>query len=141
MDGAAYGSCADHGELFTGDISFRDYRVEAHIRPQTGPVHLGMIRAQGAMRGYLAGFYGDELVILKNRCGLKKLAAMKFPWERGRDYVLTLEAAGPRVTVSVGGAVLSVEDPEEPWLHGCCGLAVREGSRCRIERFVVKGMK
>lgn len=141
VDGGAYGSCADHGELFTGDVSFRDYTVQAHIRPQTGSVHLGMIRVQGAMRGYLAGFYGDELVILKNRCGLKKLAARKLPWERGRDYALTLQAAGPRITVSVGDAVLSVEDLEEPYLHGCYGLAVREGSRCRIERFVVQGME
>ena len=141
VEGAAYGSCADHGELFTGDVSFGDYTVEARIRPQTGQVHLGMIRAQGAMRGYLAGFWGDELVILKNRCGLKRLASVKFPWERGRDYALTLKAEGPRLTVSVGEAILSVEDREEPYLRGCYGFAVREGSRCRIDWFVVKGQE
>lgn len=141
VEGAAYGSCADHGELFTGDVSFGDYTVEARIRPQTGQVHLGMIRAQGAMRGYLAGFWGDELVILKNRCGLKRLASVKFPWERGRDYALTLKAEGPRLTVSVGEAILSVEDREEPYLRGCYGFAAREGSRCRIDWFVVKGQE
>ncbi|WP_322180837.1 ADP-ribosylglycohydrolase family protein [Neglectibacter caecimuris] len=136
--GAAYGSCADHGELFTGGIDFRDYTVNAHICPMTGRNHLVMVRAQGAMRGYFAGFLGDRLAIVKNQRTLRTLASKEYAWENGKEYLLTVKADGNKIILSVNGeALLTVEDPEAPYLTGCYGLAIRSGSRCRIDRFEV----
>ncbi len=138
-EGAAYGSCADHGELFTGGRDFGDYRVTAHIRPQTGRSHMVMIRAQGAIRGYWAGFRGDKLVILKNRRTLRALAEAPFSWENGRDYALTVEARGEEIRLLVDGELLlTARDGDEPYLTGCYGLALEQGSRCRILRFTVE---
>lgn len=137
--GAAYGSCADHGELFTGGRDFGDYAVTAQIRPQTGRSHMVMIRAQGAIRGYWAGFRGDKLVILKHRRTLSVLAETPFAWENGQDYALKIEAAGKELRLFVDGRLmLTARDEDKPYLTGCCGLALEQGSRCRIERFVVE---
>ncbi len=139
MDGSwAVGSCADHGELFTGGRDFKDYSVSVEIRPQLGRTHLVMIRAQGNLRGYLAGFSGDELVILKNERGLHSLAVMKYSWENGRDYTLTAEANGNVISLAVNGKpCLWAEDTQSPYLDGCYGFSVRGGSRCKIKEFQV----
>lgn len=137
-DGAAYGSCADHGELFTGGIDFRDYTVTARICPVTGRNHMIMIRAQGAMRSYMAGFIGDELVIMKNHRTLQRLAAKPYDWENGREYLLMVSALADTIELSVNGQLLlTAQDPDSPYLTGCYGLAIRNGSRCRIDRFEV----
>lgn len=133
---AAWGTCADHGELFTGSVEFTDYTVTAHIRPQTGREHMVMVRAQGAIRGYFAGFRGDKLAIVKNRRGLTTLAEAPFAWENGRDYDLTVTVEGDRITLAVDGVeMLTAQDTDRPYLNGCYGLAIRSGSRCRAASF------
>ncbi len=136
--GAAYGSCADHGELFTGGTDFRDYTVNAHICPMTGRDHLVMVRAQGAVRGYLAGFWGNKLAIVKNQRTLSLLASEDYSWENGKEYLLTVRVSGNTISLSVNGeTLLTAQDPDSPYLTGCYGLALRNGSRCRIDRFEV----
>ena len=93
----------------------------------------------GAIRGYLAGFWEDELVILKNERTLKKMASMKFRWEEGRDYHLQVAARGTRIELSVDGQpCLWAEDAGKPYLTGCYGLSIRQGSRCQLLSFRVK---
>lgn len=133
-DQGACGSCADHAELITGGRNFAGCEILADITPQVGRRHLVCVRVQGAMRGYMAGFWDDELVIIKNDEGvLRRLAARRFSWQRGRAYTLAVEARGAALTLKVDGETcLQALDEENPWLDGCVGLSLREGSRCRI---------
>ena len=78
-------------------------------------------------------------MILKHRRTLSVLAEAPFAWENGRDYALKIEAAGKELRLFVDGRLmLTARDEDEPYLTGCCGLALEQGSRCRIERFVVE---
>ena len=136
INGEAYGSCADHGEIYTGSRDFTDYTLTARIRPELGRCHLICIRSQGNLRGYLAGFRNDELVILKNARGLKKLASLPFAWENGREYELQLSVQGNRIELCAEGAsLLAAVDAQNPYLSGCWGFSVRQGSRCRLISF------
>ncbi|MCI9552045.1 MAG: ADP-ribosylglycohydrolase family protein [Acutalibacter sp.] len=138
-NGAAVGSCADHGELFTGGRDFADYSVTVDIQPMLGRTHLVLIRAQGNLRSYMAGFQGQRLVIIKNQREPKVLASMEYPWENGRPYRLTVEAKGNRISLAVDGqSCLWTEDQDQPYLTGCYGFSVQKGSRCKIERFTVQ---
>ncbi len=138
-NGAAVGSCADHGELFTGGRDFAGYSVTVDVRPMLGRTHLALIRAQGNLRSYMAGFQDQRLVIIKNQREPKVLASMEFPWENGRPYQLTVEAKGNRISLAVDGQpCLWAEDQDQPYLTGCYGFSVQKGSRCKIERFTVQ---
>jgi hypothetical protein len=92
---------------YTGGHAVGDQRVTAVVRPLAGDSHQLIVRAGGAMRGYMAGFDGPGRVSLSRQdFGVTPLATAAFPWETGRDYTLTLEAVGPRLRLSVDGVVL-----------------------------------
>ena len=131
-EGKIYGSGSDHAEIFTGGRDFSDYSVTFRFCPETGRRHLICVRTQGMLRGYLAGFLDDALVILKNGRKMTELAKMKFAWDNGREYEMTVRARGSRITLCAEGACLSARDEEAPFLTGCFGFSVRQGSRCRL---------
>ena len=139
-DQGALGSCADHAELFTGGRDFANCEVNADITPMVGRRHLVCVRVQGAMRGYMAGLWDDELVILKNDEGvLRRLASRCFSWEPGKRLTLSVKAKGPALTLCINGeALLRAQDDVNPWLDGCLGLSLRKGSRCRIRSLRVR---
>lgn len=137
-NGQAYGSCADYGELFTGDIRWKDYAVTAAIRPEFGRTHLVGIRIQGNLRGYWGGLCGDELVLFKKERELKKLIAVPLEWQNGTEIKLGLIAVDNRITLCVNGAkMLEWTDTDNPWLSGFCGLSVRHGSRSLLRALKV----
>ena len=132
-------SCADAGEAYTGHHLWQDYKVTATLRPEAGEIHLLQVRVQGALRCYAGGFWGKgNLALLKNSKGYVPVAQTHYPWEPGKEYRLTLEAKGDRITLyAEGEEVLSWRD-EEPYPQGCAGLAVREGSRCLTRDWVIE---
>ena len=54
-------------------------------------------------------------------------------WEHGQTYRITVNVTGNRIQAKLQNTVLTVLDQDRPYLAGCIGLAVREGSRfyCR----------
>jgi ADP-ribosylglycohydrolase len=130
--GYAHLSCGDFGEAYTGHHAWKDYTASFTIKPVTGHDHYVNVRVQGAIRSYAAGFTeGGKLVFAKTENSYRTLAEVPFAWEAGRDYTITVAAQGPRFTVSVDGKeYIAYTDNDNPYLSGCIGFSVRNGSHC-----------
>jgi ADP-ribosylglycohydrolase len=130
----AHLSCADFGEVYTGHHRWRDYTASFTLKPLTGNDHYVNVRVQGAIRSYAAGFAGGgKLVFEKNENPYRRLAEVPFAWEPGRDYTITVGARGNRFTVAVDGReYIAYTDAGAPYLSGCVGLSVRNGSHCAL---------
>ena len=88
------------------------------------------------MRFYAAGFEKDCLVIYKNNFGFEKLAEKKFNWEHGKEYVLSLQAQGNRIMLSVDGGE-SVEAMDADFGYGMFGCGCRSMGRVYFGEFTV----
>lgn len=132
-------SCADSGEVYTGRHDWRDYQTEFWLTPVAGASHRVLIRVQGAMRCYAAGFEKDgRLCLYKKEKTYRRLAECEFCWNMGEEYRILLSAQEGRITVSVNGSrLLAFEDRENPYLEGAAGIAVEDGSHCCCRRIIV----
>ena len=112
---------------YTGNYYARDYEVTADVTPINGASHLLLFRAQGAMRGYAAGFTEDgRAAILKNDFGYRELASCAFPWETGRSYPVSVICSGSSLSLVVDGStLLTTEDGAfDHGMFGCGSLAM-----------------
>ena len=131
-------SCSDEGAVYTGATTWKDYMATFSLTPHIGTRHHALVRVQGAMRGYAAGFDGRGcFAILKNDGGWRRLAEISFDWQTGQSYDITVTVAANRISARVGDLDLSVLDEEKPWLHGAIGLQVLDGSHCSMSRIKI----
>jgi ADP-ribosylglycohydrolase len=128
--GALRISGADRAEAYTGSHDWRDYTATFALTPRAGERHLALVRVQGSLYSYAAGFLGrGRLAILKNAKGYRTLAECAFEWEHGREYRLAVTARGAQISVCVDGAPqLAAADKDSPYMAGGIGLAVQDGS-------------
>jgi len=123
---------------YTGGHSVGDQRISARVTPLAGTSHLLVIRAAGAMRGYLAGFDGAGRVsILKKNFGITRLASADFQWQTGRDYNITFEATGDRLVLSIDGTVV-LETRDATHNTGMVGCASVDAARALYGPFQVE---
>lgn len=141
-DGRALISCSDYAECYTGRHDWKDYEVTAELEPVIGEEHYVAVRVEGAVRSYLIGFHSDRTfaVLKKTRQGLTVLGEIPFIWEKGKTYRITVKADGNRIQAEIQGTVLGVLDQDRPYLAGCIGLAVREGSRSYCRTLEIKSV-
>ena len=142
MENEAHLSCADFGEVYTGRHDWTDYTVQYELKPVLGKHHFVNFRVQGAIRSYAAGFCpGGKFGLYKNENGYRKLAEKKFSWEKGKTYTVSVTVKGSKITASVDDKkILEYNDINKPYLYGCTGLSVREGSHCVCSGIKVKGL-
>ena len=129
-EGRALISCSDYAECYTGHHGWKDYEVTAELEPVIGDEHYVAVRVEGAVRSYLAGFRSDRTfaVMKKTRQGMIVLGEIPCEWEHGQTYRITVNVTGNRILAKLQDTVLTVLDQDRPYLAGCIGLAVREGS-------------
>lgn len=137
-----HGSCADRGELYFGSQEMKDYELTACLCPMYGQNHYLLMRVQGAVRSYAAGFGpNNKLKILKNSRGYTELAACSFPWELGKKYSLTCRAEGHSLTVFVDGReVLAFTDNEQPYIQGAAGAAMFDINHCDYSKVRLRSL-
>ncbi|WP_248929608.1 hypothetical protein [Paenibacillus hamazuiensis] len=112
--------------LVKGDDSWRDYTLEATVRPLSTRSHTGILfRYQHGRRYYFLGFEGGKLVLLKrDQTVVAELASVRFPYDCDTYYRLKVVCDGPFIRASVDGAeFLQVEDSS--YSHGKIGLSSR----------------
>lgn len=103
-NGYMHAMTEDTCEAYTGNYYMRNVRLKGIVNPQNGDSHLISFRAQGAMRGYHAGFDGAGRVsLIINNFGIKRLVTVPFPWKFGKEYVFEAEADGGRIRFSIDG--------------------------------------
>ena len=123
---------------YTGGYRVADQKIRALVTAFAGDSHLLIARAGGAMRGYMAGFDGkDRVSILKNEFGLTRLAQADFRWLTEKEYELSLEAVGDRITLSVDGRVV-LEAFDGSFSHGMVGCGAVRAARAEYGSFMIE---
>ena len=123
---------------YTGGFRVADQKVRALLTAFAGDSHLLIARAQGAMRGYLAGFDGkDRVSILKNEFGLTRLAHADFRWQTEKEYEMSLEAVGDRLRLSVDGRLV-LETFDASFAHGMVGCGAIRAARAEYGSFMIE---
>ena len=123
---------------YTGGYRVADQKIRALVTAFAGDSHLLIARAEGAMRGYMAGFDGkDRVSILKNEFGLARLAQADFRWQPGKEYEMALEAIGDRITLSVDGRVV-LEAFDGSFSHGMVGCGAVRAARAEYGSFLIE---
>ena len=75
--------------------------------------------------------------LLKMTMGIGCYVKRAFPWEKEKEYRLAVRVKGNHMTAAIDGKVLlEYEDNDNPYLYGCIGTAVREGSHCSLRKNV-----
>ena len=132
QDGKLNLSCSDFGEAYTGRHDWEDYTAAFTLTPVTGSDHMVNVRVQGGIRSYAAGLTaGGKLGLYKNENGYRKLSETDFPWEEGKQYILSVTVKGNTIKVSANGcAPIVFTDENNPYLTGSIGISVKNGSHC-----------
>lgn len=135
VDHAMYLMTAEPSEAYTGNYFARDYAVSVTVNPQHGDSHLVAVRAQGAMRGYHAGFDGEGQVALYiNDFGYTKLASCRYDWQFDQDYELKVTAQGDVLTLYVNGERL-LQHTDDTFGYGMFGVSTRAAARAYFSHF------
>ena len=119
--------CCSESFAYTGNYYAKDYEISLPVTPQNGESHLVQIRAQGAMRGYAAGFSEHgKAAFYKNETGWKKLEECEANWELGKTYQFQMRAEGDQICFSVDGKMLfCVKDSAYRYgMFGCGSLSM-----------------
>lgn len=133
-NGGMYLETSDQAEAYTGNYFARDCTVTVTLNPQSGDSHLIAVRAQGAMRGYHAGFDGKgQVAIYKNDFGFTKLANVAFEWENGRDYDVTFRAHGSEFTLEIDGETILTHS-DDTFAYGMHGVSTRTAAKTIFKR-------
>ena len=115
-------SFAYAGNYYAGDL-----KLTVPVTPVNGEQHLLQIRAQGAMRGYLAGLSeAGRISIYKNDFGYQKMADAEFNWKSGSTYLLCLQARGNRIILMIDDKkYLEIQDDSFHYgMYGCGSLCM-----------------
>jgi hypothetical protein len=117
------------GMLIQGAREWKDYRLEADIRPLMFACGGIASRVQGLERYYALLLCQDgKLRLIRAMDGVQVLAETDFAWEAGKTYLLALETAGNRICAGVNGdPFFDILDTGPILDGGAIALVVDEG--------------
>lgn len=110
---------------YTGGYRVEDQRIHAAITPVAGDSHMLILRARGATTGYWAGFDGiGSAAIYRHNGTFEMIARTDFAWQKNREYLVSFEACGKTLSLSVDGRnVLKADDGTfDSGMAGCGAL-------------------
>jgi len=137
-DGALWGKAEGDASSYSGNYYADDMEVEAVVTPISGDSHCLIVRAQGVMRHYLAGFDGPNAVsFIKQDFGVKRLITARYDWEHGEEYHFKLKAQKDHFTLYINGeSVLECKDAA--FEHGMFGFGCLEDGELEIREVQVR---
>lgn len=136
-DGCLSLSCADRGAVFTGDVAWDDYALEAEFEPVAAGACEMIVRAAGAVLNVTVSLE-PEGVLRIYESGIA-VAEAAHPYETGKKAALRVECAGELVRVTENGHVLL--SARTGRARGAVGFGVRRGGRMRVSRFAVSPLR
>lgn len=137
-------SAGPAGEAYTGHFAWRDYELEASLRPLLGETHRVFFRVQGGMRSYAVSLRSGGIVSLdKKEDGIfRPLCKAPFAWKHGEEYTLRVHAAGSVIAVAFQGEeLLRYEDGDRPYLEGGIGFGNEGISRTAFRHYAVRSAR
>lgn len=139
QDGQLHLSCADFGEVYTGNWDWEDYTAEFAVTPVIGKEWGVNVRVQGAMRSYAVLFREQDVALMKNDCGYSAMQTRPFTWQPGQEYKIRVYACKNCLRVWIDGEeFFEWEDTEKPLRCGCVGMTVREGAHCALRQIRIR---
>jgi ADP-ribosylglycohydrolase len=132
----AHLSCSDFAEAYTGRHDWTDYTASFELKPVTGEEHFINVRVQGAIRSYSLGFAPNgKFCLCKNENNYRILQETGYLWETDKYYTITVDVSGSRIKASVNNKeLIDYTDDKNPYLYGCIGFSVRNGSHCAYRK-------
>jgi len=131
-------SCADRGAVFTGDIAWQDYELNAIISPVTGGACEILVRAQGALRSVAVRISEMGMSIVRTDVEDTVLARCDHEYVCGAEYDITVTCCGGDVSVSENGSVLLSAKCDLP--RGAIGFGVRNGARMHVKKYSLRSL-
>lgn len=123
-------SCADIGEAYTGNVFWKDYNASFKFKSVHGDFALCNVRVQGAMRSYAIGLLpNNKFGILKKHKKYSILKTVDFNWIHNKEYKIVISVKNNELHACIENVNLTIKDTNCPYLNGCIGLTVMEGSR------------
>lgn len=123
-DGKLSLMCCNDAFAYGGNYYAKDYKISTSILAQNGDSHLVLIRAQGAMRFYAAGFEKEGIVLWKNNFGFEKLAEKKYDWKKEKEYQMVFEANGNKLRLFINEEEV-LEAAADDFSYGMYGCGSR----------------
>lgn len=132
-------SCGDFGKMLTGGYDWADYTFSADITPIVGENHYLEFCVQGCIRSYAIGFSGkNKIALMKNIKRYEVLKEIDFEWAYNKKYNLCVTVNGNKISIkSDGKDLLSFTDNNNPYLYGCIGISVSNGSHGLFSNFKI----
>lgn len=134
------GSCEDIGEIYTGDIYWRNYSLKVLLSPVEGLIHYVTFRTAGALLGYAAGFCGqDRFALMKKDKEYRVIKEKNYEWSLNRKYLIEIRADGNCFEIYINSKkIIEYKDVDNPYMKGMTGLGVQDKSACRFGYIKVK---
>ncbi|MET3909926.1 ADP-ribosylglycohydrolase [Bradyrhizobium sp. S3.3.6] len=129
-DGLRISNKSGLGAIFQGSRDWKDYSVEADIKPLIGDQWGLAARVQGRERYYALMFDKGGKIRLARRCHImEEIASVPFVWNLDQTYICRLEATGSTLRGYVDDRlVLQAEDADQRFSGGGIGLLINTGS-------------
>lgn len=118
------------GLLITGRREWRDYRVQAVVKPALLKAGGLAVRVQGLRRYYALELTGEKTIRLIRMLDGQQtiLEETAFTWELWQPVELSVEVRGSTITGwAAGSEIFRIEDPGSPLVSGAVGFALEEG--------------
>src|SRR5690625_2870094 len=112
--------------LVSGNVTWKNYVIEAMIRPLSTRSHSGiMFRYQHSRRHYFFGFEDGKVLLLKrDQEDWIEIDSAKFDYNVDHYYQLKVECVGSSISCSINGKVVLSGD-DDAYTYGKIGLTSR----------------
>ncbi|HPJ89999.1 MAG TPA: ADP-ribosylglycohydrolase family protein [Thermotogota bacterium] len=142
-EGSIQGICSDEGNLYTGNLNWKDYKLSGKLSVKNGSQAYLIFRATGNLKYYLFGFENGKAVLKKINKSLKAeekeeiLAEKPFIPEIGKAYEMQVHCQSDVIGCFINSEeIFKVSD--KSYTHGFIGYRIENGTRILIEETGIK---
>lgn len=141
--GRIQGICSDEGNLYTGNLNWKDYAFTGNFLVKHGSNAYLVFRASGTLKYYLFGFENGQVVLKKVNNSLKAetkemiLTKVPFTLENGKRYDLKVICQKDSLSGFVNGERV-LEARDDSYKKGIVGYRIENGTRIMIVESAIK---
>ena len=144
-------SCADYGQIYTGDREWTDYQVSYEAVLKRGGQFQFLVRVQGSLRYVGAALLsGNRFALIQSRKdehGHEILAETPYIWKSGDTVRVQIQVKGQELTAKIHGnegqeeqlhVTLAKPQDGNALMKGAIGVGVLSGSHMILKSLDVK---
>jgi len=117
----------------TGNFYMKDVEYKVTLTPEFGSRHFAAFRCQGIKIGYLVGFDGNKVKLIKNDFGYETLMEVDFDMVKSQEYAFSITAIGGRIRVAINSEEVMDYEDRNYLTHGCVGYSILDNGRLLVK--------